>query len=134
MLPAALYCTNCGAPNQAQAKFCFGCGQPLQIPPAASTRNSFTGLLQPNEVLRQRYSILNLVGKGGFGAVYKAADLQLGDRIVAVKEMSQSNLKPNEIVEAVDAFEREALMLAGLMHQNLPRIYDHYSEGGRCTW
>jgi WD40 repeat protein/tRNA A-37 threonylcarbamoyl transferase component Bud32 len=131
MLPSALYCTNCGAPNQAQAKFCFGCGQSLQLPSAASTLNSFTGLLQPNEVLRQRYRIMNLVGKGGFGAVYKAADLQLGDRIVAVKEMSQSNLKPNEIVEAVNSFKREALMLAGLMHQNLPRIYDHFSEGGR---
>jgi serine/threonine protein kinase len=131
MLPAALYCTSCGAPNQAQAKFCFGCGQSLQLPSAASTLNSFTGLLQPNEVLRQRYRIMNLVGKGGFGAVYKAADVQLGDRIVAVKEMSQSTLKPNEIVEAVNAFKREALMLAGLMHQHLPRIYDHFSEGGR---
>ena len=131
MLPSALYCTNCGAPNQAQAKFCFGCGQPLQLPSAASTLNSFTGLLQPNEVLRQRYRIMNLVGTGGFGAVYKAADVQLGDRLVAIKEMSQSNLKPNEIVEAVNAFKREALMLAGLMHQNLPRIYDHFSEGGR---
>ena len=131
MVPSPLYCTNCGAPNQAQAKFCFGCGQSLQLPSAASTLNAYTGLLQPNEVLRQRYRIMNLVGKGGFGAVYKAADLQLGDRIVAVKEMSQSNLKPDEIVEAVNSFKQEALMLAGLMHQNLPRIYDHFSEGGR---
>jgi eukaryotic-like serine/threonine-protein kinase len=131
MLPSALYCTNCGAPNLAQAKFCFGCGQALQLPSAASTRNSFTGLLQPNEVLRQRYRMMNLVGRGGFGAVYKAVDLRLGDRILAVKEMSQSTLKPNEIVEAVKAFKREALMLAGLMHPNLPHIYDHFSEGGR---
>lgn len=131
MIPSPIYCTNCGVPNQAQAKFCFGCGQSLQLPSAASKLNTFTGLLQPNEVLRQRYRIMNLVGKGGFGAVYKAADLQLGDRTVAVKEMSQSNLKPNEIVEAVNSFKREALMLAGLMHQNLPRIYDHFSEGGR---
>jgi WD40 repeat protein len=131
MLPSVLYWTNCGASNQAQAKFCFGCGQALQLPSAASTRTSFTGLLQPNAVLRQRYRMINSVGKGGFGAVYRAVDLQLGDRIVAVKEMSQSNLKPNEIVEAVIAFKREALMLADLMHQSLPRIYDHFSGGGR---
>ena len=104
MVPSPLYCTNCGVPNQPQAAFCFACGQSLQFPTAISTLISLTGILQPKEVLRQRYQMLNLIGKGGFGAVYKTADIQLGDRIVAVKEMSQSNLKPNEIVEAVNAF------------------------------
>lgn len=36
-----------------------------------------------------------------------------------------------ELNEAIDAFKREAVLLAGLMHQNLPRIYDHFTEGGR---
>jgi len=45
--------------------------------------------------------------------------------------MSQSSLNAQELNEAIDAFKREAVLLAGLMHQNLPRIYDHFTEGGR---
>jgi len=45
--------------------------------------------------------------------------------------MSQSGLNPQELNEAVDAFKHEAVLLAGLMHQHLPRIYDHFTDGGR---
>ena len=79
----------------------------------------------------QRYRILAQIGKGGFGAVYKAEDTELGNRLVAVKEMSQqSGMSLQENLEATEAFKREALMLADLMHPNLPRIYDHFTEAG----
>jgi len=60
-----------------------------------------------------------MVGKGGMGAVYRAEDIKLGNRKVAVKEMSQSGLGPQEIKEAAEGFEREALILADLQHPNL---------------
>ncbi len=60
-----------------------------------------------------------------------AKDSQFGDRLVAIKEMIQRNLKPEEVVEATEAFKREALMLASLTHPNLPSIYDYFTEGGR---
>ena len=97
----------------------------------ATSRNTATGRLLTNQLLKQHYRILDSVGKGGMGAVYRAEDTQLGNRKVAVKEMSQSGLSPQEVVEAADAFKREALTLAGLQHPNLPNIYDHFSEGGR---
>ena len=71
-------------------------------------------------LLRQRYRIVSQVGQGGFGAVYKAEDSEFGNRLVAVKEMSQKGLNAQEIIEAAGAFKREALLLAGLMHPNLP--------------
>ncbi len=84
-----------------------------------------------NSLLKQRYRILQQVGKGGFGAVYKAADTQFGNRLVAIKEMSQASLTPQETTEATDAIKREAMLLAGLTHPNLPRIYEQFTDMGR---
>ena len=92
---------------------------------------TLTGLLTSSRLLKQRYRILEQVGRGGFAAVYKAEDTGLRGRLVAVKEMSQSRLTPEETVEAAEAFKGEALLLAGLRHPNLPRIYDHFRDGGR---
>ncbi len=126
MVSTPLYCTACGAANQPGATFCSVCGQALQ---AAAPDN--TGELATGTLLQQRYRILNRLGSGGFGAVYKVADTRLGDRILAVKQMSQSGLKPQEIADAAEAFKQEALMLASLMHHSLPRIYDHFAEAGK---
>jgi WD40 repeat protein len=62
------------------------------------------------------------------GEVYKAADIELGNRLVAVKEISLRGLNVREEAEAIRDFKREALMLAGLQHPHLPRIYDHFLE------
>lgn len=90
-----------------------------------------TGRIPPGQMLNQRYRIVKLVGQGGMGAVYKAEDLKFGGRVVAAKEMSQSNLSPQEAQEAAEQFKQEAQMLAGLKHPNLPSIYDYFGEGGR---
>jgi eukaryotic-like serine/threonine-protein kinase len=154
MLPSTVYCDTCGAANRPQARFCIACGKAMapasSLPPTIQaspivtstpptvlagptpSSPSFTGRLPANSLLKQRYLILSRLGQGGMGAVYKAADTQLGDRLVAVKEMSQKGLDAQEIVEAAETFKQEALMLAGLPHHpNLPSIYDHFAEGGR---
>jgi serine/threonine protein kinase len=130
MASSPIFCHTCGAANQPQASLCHICGHPLQASEATGPTTA-TGRLPNNQFLKQRYRILASVGKGGMGAVYRAEDTQLGNRKVAVKEMSQSNLSPQEIVEAAEAFKREAHMLAGLQHPNLPNIYDHFFEGER---
>ena len=130
MVLPTLFCDTCGAANQPQASFCRTCGHALQSAGTPS-RNTATGRLLPNHLLKQRYCILDAAGKGGMGAVYRAEDTQLGNRKVAVKEMSQSGLNPQETIEAANAFKQEAHILAGLHHPNLPHIYDHFSEAGR---
>ncbi len=125
MISSPLFCPVCGAANTTQAKQCFACGQSLHEPPDALVSSNSSHLL------KQRYRTLNRLGQGGMGSVYKAEDTELGNRLVAVKEMSQKGLNQHEATEATDGFKREALLLAGLMHPNLPRIYDHFSEAGR---
>ncbi len=115
-----------------QALYCRVCGQPL--------RGSFTGTLgsmnavrRPGQraSLKQRYVILGPAGRGGFGAVYKAVDTQLGNRLVAIKEMSQNNLNAQDTLAATETFKHEALLLASLTHPNLPRIYEQFVDTGR---
>lgn len=130
-LSAQLFCDHCGAANREQAQFCRVCGQSLYLANATTTSSTLTGFLNPQALLKQQYLILGQAGRGGFGAVYKASDLKFGNRLVAIKEMSQSTLNPKELEEALASFNREALLLAGLTHPNLPRIYDQFMENGR---
>ena len=90
-----------------------------------------TGQLAANVLVKQRYRIIGLVGSGGMGAVYKAEDTQLGNRLVALKEMRQGGMNAQELKQAADAFRQEATMLARLQHPNLPSIFDHFEEHGR---
>src|SRR6266550_1689097 len=129
-ISSPFFCDSCGAANRLQAVFCYACGQPLQAH-GKNNSSQTTGLLAYNHLLKQRYRIISQVGKGGFGAVYKAADLQFGNRQVAIKEMSQSSLSQQELIEATESFKREALLLAGLTHPNLPRIYEQFTDVGR---
>jgi len=75
--------------------------------------------LAQGQVLNNRYRIVNLLGQGGYGAVYRAWDITLSHRC-ALKE----NLETSE--EARSQFEQEAIVLAGLRHPNLPRVTDHF--------
>src|ERR1019366_2355953 len=123
------FCDTCGAENRLQARFCRVCGQGLQDDASITTSFTLTGMLT-QRTLKQRYQILGQAGRGGFGAVYKASDMELG-RLVAVKEMSQSNLGAQELTNANEAFRHEAMLLAGLTHPNLPRIYEQFTDTGR---
>ncbi len=125
MPSSILHCPHCGAENKAQAANCFVCRRAFYD---IGIGTAVLAAIQP--LLKQRYRIVNLAGRGGMGAVYKATDIELGNRLVAVKEMSQRGLNGREKAEAVRGFKREALMLAALQHAHLPRIYDHFLENG----
>lgn len=79
-------------------------------------------MLSPGQILQNRYEIEVMLGKGGFGAVYRARDQRL-KRLVAIKETL--HLEPH----ILRLFEREAEVLASLEHPALPSVTDHFSEG-----
>ncbi len=79
-------------------------------------------MLQPGAILQQRYKVIDSIGKGGMGSVYRARDLRLRTD-VALKE----TLFTDEVYRR--AFEHEAQILARLRHQALPRVIDHFVEG-----
>jgi WD40 repeat protein len=126
-MPPTISCIFCGSDNQPRARYCRSCGQLLQT----SKYHSTTGHLLTNIMLKQRYRVVEPVGQGGFGVVYRAEDTQLGNRQIAIKEMSQSGLSFQDQKEAADAFRQEAIILARLQHPNLPSIFDHFEENQR---
>ena len=90
-------------------------------------------MIQPlalGTVLRSRYKIVELVGQGGMGAVYRAEDLRLEGRQCAVKEV-QLETEAGFAAQSREQFQREASVLARLDHPNLPKVSDYFSEGSR---
>ncbi|MGF1572055.1 MAG: protein kinase [Sumerlaeia bacterium] len=73
-------------------------------------------------VLDGRYEIDEVIGTGAMGAVYRARQLRLR-RTVAIKVPKPNVLK---ITNYGGRFEREALTMAKLVHQNIVQIFDVY--------
>jgi eukaryotic-like serine/threonine-protein kinase len=80
--------------------------------------------LAQGQILNNRYRIVKLLGQGGFGAVYRAWDLTLNVPC-AVKESFE------QVAETQRQFLREAQILAGLRHPNLPRVTDYFTVQGQ---
>lgn len=72
------------------------------------------------QVLADKYEILDVLGTGGMGVVYKARHL-LMKRIVAIKMLHES-LTANEVMRK--RFEQEAQAISALNHPNILTVYD----------
>ncbi len=80
-----------------------------------------------NRVLKHRYEIQSLLGKGGMGCVYKVSDRRHGGKLLAAKELQAGKLSEEKQQEALSQFRTEARILMRLTHQNLPKVYDYFS-------
>jgi serine/threonine protein kinase/ABC-type branched-subunit amino acid transport system substrate-binding protein len=157
MAPNTQICGNCRTVNDPVAQFCANCGyslaggpidhtiitpsnqatvisSPISPVSAVSLANRrITGALPSGYVLEGRYRVVDMIGKGGFGAVYKATDERFqSKRIVAIKEMSDAQLSPSEKTKALQDFRNEANLLVQLKHPNLPDVSDFFEEGGKA--
>ena len=86
-------------------------------------------MLAPDTQLQDRYRIIHKIGGGGMGIVYLAEDNRLPGRMCAVKEMSPTQLPPEDRNWATNSFRQEAQMLARLSHPGLTAVTDFFPEG-----
>lgn len=73
-------------------------------------------------ILRERYRIEGLLGKGGYGSVYLVRDLRVRGNLFALKETSNPNRKDQQ------RFLFEGELLKKLDHRALPRVYRVFDD------
>lgn len=125
---APLQCARCYTLNAAGASFCAKCGGPLEPCPDTMSLPSSDGGRAPmpdhplaaGELFAGRYRIVEEIGRGGMGRVYKAEDTVL-NIVVALKV-----IRPELGADPgfVERFKREMLTARSVSHENIIRIHD----------
>lgn len=83
-------------------------------------------MLQPGNIIADRYEIVDTVGAGGMSVVYKALDHRL-NRYVAIKVLKEEFSNDKTFVSK---FRIEAQSAAGLSHPNIVNVYDVGDDNG----
>ena len=129
-----LECPKCRHSNPSGSLQCVKCSSPLSSEDLTHTEVTGDGwsvvtplagenapsALKPGSVVAGRYEILQLLGEGGMGAVFKAMDRQL-DRLVALKVI-RPELAGHPTV--LSRFKQELLLARQVTHRNVIRIFD----------
>jgi serine/threonine protein kinase len=120
----ATKCPKCHSDNTDSALYCSNCATSLGAsrdhgPSLAKTLKSPTYIVAPGTVIAGHYEVLEKLGKGGMGEVYRALDKNLG-RQVAIKILPEEF---STAPERLARFEREAKLLATLNHPNIAAVY-----------
>ena len=88
-------------------------------------------LFDTGSVIDNKWVLIERIGKGGMGEVYRAHQLNL-KRDVAFKVISEEILKdfednPDEVASAMKRFRTEVQTMAQVRHPNVLQIYDYGS-------
>ena len=104
-------CPSCDAANDAGVSHCAVCGTDVER-------------LAPGALIGGRYEILERLGRGGMGVVFRAHDREFND-VVALKVLRTDTLTP----EAVRRFREEIRLARKVTHHNVCRMHEYGEDG-----
>jgi Tol biopolymer transport system component/predicted Ser/Thr protein kinase len=126
-----MICPHCHLENASDSLFCRQCGTRFDRPPdgPSSTRTLevAAGDLSLGAVFAGRYEIIEELGIGGMGRVYRARDVKLDE------EIALKLIKPEIAAEptTVERFRTEIKIARRITHKNVCRVYDLHEEARR---
>lgn len=114
-------CPECSLANPQDRRTCSSCGALLKhtstMPESIINWDVY---LSPGDVFAERFRIIEEIGSGGMGKVFKASDIELNS-IVALKIIrAEFSNSPN----VIRRFKQEALFGRSISHDNVVRIHD----------
>ena len=134
---AAVKCPKCRADNPETVKFCGECGTPLaasQItpgsklmpPPATKTLEAPREDLTTGSIFAGRYQVIEELGRGGMGRVFRALDRKLNEE-VAIKVIKPEIASDKETIKR---FHNELRLARKIAHRNVGKMYELMEHGG----
>ncbi len=111
-------CPQCEHENAEKARFCARCGAGFEIR-IDEDRSAYTTPVAPGTIFEGKYQVLEEIGRGGMGVVYRGHDLSLG-RMVAIKVLPEQFNTDDEVIAR---FKKEARAMAALDHSNIVPVY-----------
>ena len=124
-------CPKCHADNPDTKPFCADCGTQLTSPDEAQP--SFTKTLEtPVEELTtgstfaERYQIIEELGRGGMGRVYKAVDTRINEKIAL--KLIKSEISSDK--KTLERFGNELKLARKIAHKNVGKMFDINEEEG----
>lgn len=124
-------CSKCDSENPAETRFCGYCGAPLH--PKEDISVSYTKTLRTplkeltrGSIFADRYEIIEEMGKGGMGKVYRVFDKKIEE------EVALKLLKPEIAADkkTIERFRNELKFARKISHRNVCRMYDLSEEEG----
>ena len=124
-------CPKCQTDNPETAKYCFSCATPFPLSEGISVTATKTLEIPMKELeigttFARKYQILDEIGKGGMGVVYKTLDKEINEDI-AIKILKSEISQDNAIIER---FRNELKIARRISHKNVCRMYDLNKEEG----
>jgi len=132
-----MVCAACGFQISEGSAFCPKCGQrvltpdeshtnlPINVSPAASSDvPPDIGRLHPGSAFGPRYRILQRLGQGGMGIVFKAFDDELGIPVALKLIRPEAMTDPEAALQMERRFKRELVLARQVTHKNVVRIHD----------
>ena len=110
-----MQCPACQTDNDPDSLVCFTCG------------HAFSPPVKKGTVIGGRYEILDPIGRGGMGTVYRARDRVLGDRVAVKVLKSELSRRP----EMIRRFRTEMGLARKVRHPNVCHIYAAGEDEGR---